>query len=663
MTRMLASTGWLKKWRVWSFAIVSMMLLSGVALVTGPLHVSAAPAATGAQVTVNTNQSRGVLTTMSQGVNTAVWDGNALDSASLAAVKNAGIKFLRYPGGSTSDVYHWQSNTVDGGYANPANNFDAFMNGIQSIGAQPIITVDYGSGTPQEAANWVQYANKGGAGYNGPVPTYAGGSSTGHTYGIKYWEIGNEVYGNGTYTGSWETDLHAHTAATYASNVVAFSQAMKAVDSSIKVGAVVTAPGNWPDGVTNSASPQPWNTTVLSTACSSIDYVIPHWYPQNPGSESDATLLGTPSQIASMVSTLRSEINQYCGARASSIQILVTETNSVSSNPGKQTVSTVNPLFEDDNFMTWLENGVANVDWWTLHNGAVAGNTSSSLYGNAQYGDYGILANGSCTSTTSNICEPAANTPFPSYYGLQMLNKLGTAGDTMVSSSSNQALVAVHAVKQANGNLAVMLINKDPNNSYSVSLSLSGYTAATNATSYFYGENSSAITSTQVSGLTQQIAPYSITTLIFQPGSGATPTPVPPTPTPVPPTPTPGVTPTPGTTPTPSPTPVSSGACKVHYTTNQWPGGFTGSLTITNTGTTALSSWKLTFTFPGSQQVTQGWNGVFTQQGANVTVTNASWNGSLPAGASVNPGFNGSWSGSNPAPTAFSLNGAACSVA
>jgi alpha-L-arabinofuranosidase len=47
-----------------------------------------------------------------------------------------------------------------------------------------MITVNYGSGTPQEAAGWVQYANKGGPGYTGPVPTYPGASSTGHTYGI-----------------------------------------------------------------------------------------------------------------------------------------------------------------------------------------------------------------------------------------------------------------------------------------------------------------------------------------------------------------------------------------------------------------------------------------------------------------------------------------------
>ena len=392
------------------------------------------------------------------------------------------------------------------------------MGMAHTVDAQAIITVDYGAGTPQEAAGWVQYANKGGSKYNGPVPTYTGGSSTGHHYGVKYWEIGNEIYGNGTYGASWEYDTHAMGPSTYATNVVAYSKAMKAVDPTINVGAVLTAPGNWPDGLTSASSPQPWNNTVLATACSSIDFVIAHWYPQGPGSESDATLLASSSQIAGMVSTLRSEINQYCGAHASAVKIMITETNSVSYNPGKQTVSIVNALFLADNYTTWLENGVANVDWWTLHNNAVGGtNNSASLYGDAQYGDYGVLADGTCTSATSGICEQSADTPFPAYYGLQMLNYLGTWGDTLVSSSANQSLVAVHAVKQKDGRLAVLLINKDPNNSYAVSLALKGYTARSRTTVYSYGENSSSITSARGSSASVTIAPYSLTTVILTP--------------------------------------------------------------------------------------------------------------------------------------------------
>jgi hypothetical protein len=661
MTRKFAAMSLPHRYRFGITCMALLCILISMIVVTNPWgttsKASAAPnvpAANNAQVTVNANQSLGTLTNTSKGLNTAVWDGDLLDSAATTAIRNAGINVLRYPGGSTSDVYHWQSNT-SGTTGNGNNNFDNFMTMAQSAGAQPIITVDYGSGTPQEAAGWVQYANKGGSGYNGPVPTYSGGSSTGHTYGVKYWEIGNEVYGNGTYGGTgWENDNHAHTAATYAANVVTFSQAMKAVDPTINVGAVVTTPGNWPDGVTNSSSPQPWNTTVLSTACSSIDYVIPHWYPQNPGSESDSTLLAAPGQIASMVSTLRSEINQYCGAHASAVKIMVTETNSVSSNPGKQTVSTVNALFLADDYASWLENGVANVDWWTLHNGAVAGNTSSSLYGNAQYGDYGVLSNGGCTSAGSGICEPATDTPFPAYYGFQMLNYMGKVGDTMVSSSSNQNLLAVHSVKQANGKLAVLLINKDPNNSYTVSLAFNGYTASSSSTVYTYGENSSSITSASGSASSVTVAPYSLNLVVLSPGSGGGPTPTPVT-----------VTPTPTHGPTVTPTPITGAKCSIHYAvTNQWSTGFGANITISNTGSTAITSWSLQFSFANGQMITQGWNGNFSQSGSTVTITNASYNGSIPAGTTLSstPGFNGSLSGTNTNPTTFTLNGATCAT-
>jgi hypothetical protein len=219
-----------------------------------------------------------------------------------------------------------------------------------------------------------------------------------------------------------------------------------------------------------------------------------------------------------MVSTLRSEINQDCGARASQIQIMITETNSVSYNPGKQTVSLVNGLFLDDNYMTWLENGVANVDWWDVHNSATGGtNNSSSLYGTAQYGEYGLLSNGSCASST--ICEPPAETPFAPYYALQMLTHLGQAGDTMVNASSSNSQLAIHAVKQANGHLAIMIINKDPNTTYDVTLSLNGFTATNTATVYRYGENSSTISTSgqPVSGstLTVSVAPYSTNTAVL----------------------------------------------------------------------------------------------------------------------------------------------------
>jgi hypothetical protein len=449
------------------------------------------------KITVGTTLAK--IPAMAFGINTAVWDGDMLDAKVPGLLTNAGVTAMRYPGGSTSDVYNWQTNSIiGGGFTNANNDFDAFMGLVKSTGATPIITVNYGSntsdnggGTPAFAASWVQYANK----------------TKG--YGVKYWEIGNEVYGNGEYGAHWETDLHsAHDPSTYGTNVAAFASAMKKVDPTIKVGAVLTAPGNWPDGV----SPN-WNTNVLTKCGTSIDFVIVHWYPQNPGSESDSGLLSSTRTIAAMVSGVRSLLATFGGGNAANIQILVTETNSVSSDPGKQTISVVNSLFIADDIMDWLEKGVTSVDVWALHNGSTAGNTSSSLFGTSTFGDYGILSN-----ATSG--EPAADTPFPTYYGIQMLTKLGKAGDTMVTSSSSNSLLAVHAVRPASGGLAVLLVNKDPKNKVTATISLSGFTPAGTGTIYTYSETSGVIDSVSASSLDSSFnytaAPYTLTTIVLK---------------------------------------------------------------------------------------------------------------------------------------------------
>ncbi len=460
-------------------------------------------AQTTATVTVSAGAPLGTIPATAVGVNTAVWDGNLLDPAVPGLLSSAGLTTLRFPGGSTSDVYHWQTQTLnDGGYLNAANTFDAFMGVAKQTGAAPIITVNYGSnaagnggGDPAEAAAWVDYAN------------------TIKKYGVKYWEIGNEIYGNGEYGGAWETDKHSdHSPAAYGANVVLYADAMKAKDPAIKIGVVLASPGDWPDG----QSPD-WNSGVLAACGAKIDFVVVHWYAQGPGSESDAGLLGDTSYLPAKTVKLRALIAKYCGANAPNVPIFVTETNSVSYNPGKQTVSLVNGLFAADNVMTWLESGVANVDWWDLHNGSqTINNNSASLFGMAEYGDYGLLSNGSGS-------EPAANTPFAPYYGLQMLSHLGKSGDQMVSASSSSPTVAVHAVKQAGGKLALLLINKDPNNAVAASISVAGFAPAAVSTVYSYGQGSAAITSasgTAGVSFTQTLTPYSLSTVMLSPSGG-----------------------------------------------------------------------------------------------------------------------------------------------
>jgi poly(hydroxyalkanoate) depolymerase family esterase len=132
------------------------------------------------------------------------------------------------------------------------------------------------------------------------------------------------------------------------------------------------------------------------------------------------------------------------------------------------------------------------------------------------------------------------------------------------------------------------------------------------------------------------------------------------------PTPTPTSTSTPSPTPTPSPTSTPGGSsCRIHYgVVSQWPGGFQAGLTITNTSTTAINGWTLRFSFANGQVITTSWNGIFSQTGSQVTVTNTSSNGFIAAGSSLSvpPGFQATWSGTNTAPTSFTLNGVSCSI-
>jgi hypothetical protein len=148
----------------------------------------------------------------------------------------------------------------------------------------------------------------------------------------------------------------------------------------------------------------------------------------------------------------------------------------------------------------------------------------------------------------------------------------------------------------------------------------------------------------------------------------------------IPPTPTPTVRPT--NTPIPSTaTPTNSSAtntpvpptatatntrvaisCQVVYSVRtDWGTGATVDLTITNTGGSDINGWALAWTFPGNQQITGLWNGNYTQNGQNVSVSNASYNTVIgAAGGSVVLGFNASYSGANTSPSSFTVNGVTC---
>jgi len=107
---------------------------------------------------------------------------------------------------------------------------------------------------------------------------------------------------------------------------------------------------------------------------------------------------------------------------------------------------------------------------------------------------------------------------------------------------------------------------------------------------------------------------------------------------------------------------VTSPYAVLYTITNQWPGGFTADVKITNVSGANINGWTLKWTFPGNQQITNLWNGNVTQSGTSVTVTDAGWNKKLDTGANTTIGFQATFSGTNAKPTAFTLNGVNCTV-
>jgi len=129
---------------------------------------------------------------------------NGADPDVIDMLKDSNLPLLRWPGGNFVSGYHWHNGIgpIDSRLTipNPAweglefNLFgtDEFISFCQAVGCEPMICVNTGDGTPEEAREWVEYCN-------GSISTPMGRlrADNGHPepYNIKYWEIGNEIYG------------------------------------------------------------------------------------------------------------------------------------------------------------------------------------------------------------------------------------------------------------------------------------------------------------------------------------------------------------------------------------------------------------------------------------------------------------------------------------
>jgi endoglucanase len=98
-------------------------------------------------------------------------------------------------------------------------------------------------------------------------------------------------------------------------------------------------------------------------------------------------------------------------------------------------------------------------------------------------------------------------------------------------------------------------------------------------------------------------------------------------------------------------------SCSATYAIqSSWQGGFTATVTLTNTGTGPFGGWTVTFTYPGDERVTNLWDAFYTQSGETVAAHDPFDTGAtVAAGASVSYGMQGTYTNSDAVPTSFTL--------
>ncbi|MGO4542715.1 alpha-L-arabinofuranosidase C-terminal domain-containing protein [Paenibacillus sp. 2TAB19] len=176
---------------------------------------------------------------------------------------NAGMMRLA---GNYISAYHWEHgvgpvlkrpvmyNEAWGGWASKYFGTDEYIRFCRELGVEPLICVNDGSGTPEEAARWVEYCN---GDIDTPMGAMRAANGYPDPYDVRYWEVGNEVWGE------WQVGYCS--AEQFAQRYIAYAEAMKAIDPSL----VLLACGH---------TDQEWNQTVLDIAGEHIDYLTLHLY-------------------------------------------------------------------------------------------------------------------------------------------------------------------------------------------------------------------------------------------------------------------------------------------------------------------------------------------------------------------------------------------------
>ncbi|MFQ5693880.1 MAG: hypothetical protein ACE5IM_12650, partial [Nitrospinota bacterium] len=195
---------------------------------------------------------------------------------------------------------------------------------------EPVITVNSQAG-PELAAAWVRYTNQ------GPGPP------------VRYWEFGDEAWG------PWAP---GHTdPATYVTRFRAAQAAMEGVDPAIRLAAHVSL---------DPARAQAWNRPVLAGLADILEAVSFTFFPQDPGEEDHRTLQESTERFREQLAGLRAQVRELLGSRAQEVLFLLAGYNSVSWDPGPQTLGEGQLLWLAEMVGALIEAGVDLATYWTL---------------------------------------------------------------------------------------------------------------------------------------------------------------------------------------------------------------------------------------------------------------------------------------------------------
>lgn len=407
-------------------------------------------------------------------------------------------------------------------------DFEGFMAWLKAYSpmAKPLITVNMGTGTPQEAAAWVHYAN------------------VVRGYGITDWEVGNEMEGN------WETGgpLNSND---YARRFIEYAQAMKAADPSIHVyGPVSAGPYEEDDLLDGRYHIKAVVDRLAADAggdkAALLEGMDFHWYPLYGTAPTEAQSLALNANMQQFAQTDLPAMLANHPARAT-LPVLMTEFN----------VGISCPLTVHQSAGLWL------ADWLGSFVTQFGQRGSSHIWEALEAGDADSSVTGSSLGFLNGTNNAYLYQERAQAWAMQMLTQdWAIPGDvsahTLVQAVSSQGLLSAYADKRPDGVLSLLVINKDPVNAYNATISLAGfspnasaarwtwdgsnYAWSTAALPYHASPDSPPTAGTETgvaAGFSHSFGPYSITVLQFtdstQPLSSPTPTVTPPpSPTPTP---------------------------------------------------------------------------------------------------------------------------------